>query len=129
MIEAREKEFFASIEPLTQGAHKTEADLAYAEAALKAMTVVAYQNDPEHNKQPAPGVGIRVSTVYDYDAKAMLPWCKERQLALIPEQVDTKALDKLIKSGAVAVPGVTASEKITATIATDLSDLALRSSA
>ena len=62
------------------------------EAELRAAILAAYQ--ATGNTKPAPGVGIRETTTYQYDPAAALAWCLEHRVGL---QLDTKAFEALCK--------------------------------
>ena len=87
-----------------------------AEAELRALAVATYETT--RNKAPAPGVAIRVSTQLVYDEAHALTWARETGLALIPESVDRRALEKIAK--ATPLPFVSYEEEASATLAKDL---------
>lgn len=67
------------------------------------------------DKEPAPGVKVKMRTTLVYDPADALQWAKGAGLAL---QLDTKAFEKIAK--ATPVPCVTITEEPQATLATDL---------
>ena len=68
--------------------------------------------------KPTPGVEVRTFAVLDYDDAAALVWAKEKQMALIPEQLDARAFEKI--ASVTALDFVERREKSRALIATDL---------
>lgn len=97
------------------------AALLEAESVAKQAGVDLYGITLE--KKPAPGVGIRVNRSARYDAVAALAWAREKKLFLVPEQLDTKALDKMLLGlAADAAIGLdfTIDETPAATLASDL---------
>ena len=100
---------------------KTETD--YHRQVVNALTVLAYEQSGEkHDKKPVPGVGIRVSQVYRYDDQAAKNYC----LAELPEalKLDGRIFEKYVKGVQDVKPldFVTSEEKVTPTIAADLSE-------
>ena len=83
-----------------QALYATEADqeqiwrtfVTEADTELRAAILAAYQ--ATGNTKPAPGVGIRETTTYQYDPAAALAWCLEHRVGL---QLDTKAFEALCK--------------------------------
>lgn len=70
------------------------------------------------NKQPGPGLGIRVISTPIYDPEKALAWAKERHMALA---LDVKAFKKLVEAEAEGINEfVTIAEEPQATIASDL---------
>lgn len=65
-----------------------------SEAKLRELTLEVYNADPEKNKAPAPGVGIRERTVLTYDNKVAFDWAKAHKMAL---KLDTSAFEKIAK--------------------------------
>lgn len=84
-----------------------------AEYALRTMAETAYKRTGE--KHPAPGVGIKVSTVLAYDEVQALAWAREQGAALI---LDKKGFESIAK--VMRLPFVTKSEVAQATLARDL---------
>ncbi|KKN15926.1 hypothetical protein LCGC14_0981180 [marine sediment metagenome] len=66
-----------------------------AEALLRELTLKAYNADPEKNKKPAEGVGIREVITYEYNSVNALDWAKSHKMAL---KLDTTAFEKLVKA-------------------------------
>lgn len=90
--------------------------VAAEEAALRELTLQRYEATGE--KQPAPGVGIRLETVVDIPSPAAaLEWAKTSGLALM---VDLKALKRI--AAATPIPCATVRQEAKATIATDLGE-------
>ena len=89
--------------------------VAAAEAALREMTLAAYT--ATGNKQPAPGVGIRVVQRLDYEPMQALVWAKAHDIGLALNKVEFERMAK------ITLPDfVTITDQPTATIATDLSE-------
>ena len=94
------KAVFDAARTAAQARYATEAEqeqtwrtlLNNIEAELRAAILAAYQ--ATGNTKPAPGVGIRETTTYQYDPAAALAWCLEHKVAL---QLDTKAFEALCK--------------------------------
>jgi vacuolar-type H+-ATPase subunit I/STV1 len=87
---------------------------------INALTIAAYQQTGD--KKPTFGVGIRVGKSYIYDQDVAKSYC----LAELPEalRLDTRTFVKYVKGVQDVKPlnFVTVEEKITATIASDLSE-------
>ncbi len=86
---------------------------AGAEARLRDMTIEAYHQT--HNKQPAPGLGIRETTKLTYDTAEALKWATEHKIALA---LDKKAFEGIVKTSPLDF--VSTSFEVTATIAKEL---------
>jgi hypothetical protein len=69
-------------------------------------------------KKLSPGVEIAVGTEYTIDVDAGLKWALEKQMCLIPAQLDVGAVKKI--ASVSTLPFVTTSPKVTVRIATDL---------
>ncbi len=69
------------------------------------------------NKAPCAGIGIRVTTQYDYEPTAAFDWAKQHGMALM---LDNKAFKEICKSETNRPKFVEVSEVTTTTIATDL---------
>ena len=67
------------------------------------------------DKQVAPGVGIRVRTVLNYESKDAMDWAVKHELAL---KLDPSAFEKIAKTS--NLPFVNITEEPTATLATEL---------
>lgn len=87
-----------------------------AEQELRALALATYQTTREKN--PAPGVVVKVGQSLVYDDALALAWAHETGLALVPESVDRKALEKIAK--ATPLPFVSYEEKPVVTLATDM---------
>lgn len=131
IVEEKEKAFYATITEYTNAQAELKTKLEEAEARVKAVATGAYNaavagvrlagGDVETvSKQLAPGVSIRVSTTWKYKAEQVIDWCRTKGLCIIPEQLDTKAFERMLKSGAVSVPHTEKEETASATIAQDL---------
>lgn len=91
--------------------------LSMAEAHAKALAVAIYSTTGE--TKPADGVTIKRMTRLEYDEAEALAWAKQTGMALIPETLDRKALEKIAKAS--PLPFVTVTEDPSATLASDLS--------
>jgi len=91
----------------------TKCDQDLAEIKLREMAVETYLTTQD--KAVAPGVGIRVMSRLDYDAKEAMGWAMEHKLAL---KLDSSVFEKIAKTS--NLPFVTIFEELTATIATEL---------
>uniref|UniRef100_A0A6M3KLS2 Uncharacterized protein n=1 Tax=viral metagenome TaxID=1070528 RepID=A0A6M3KLS2_9ZZZZ len=89
------------------------------ETTLREMAVETYLKTLD--KAVAPGVGIRVMTKLDYDAKEAMEWAVKHELAL---KLDTAKFEKIAKTE--NIPFVTISEEPTATIAAELNRITIR---
>jgi len=87
-----------------------------AEEQLRELALQFYSDTGE--KSVAPGVGIRVREVLDYDSKEAFSWALEHKIAL---KLDGPAFEKIAKMAPETRPSfVTITEEPTATIATVL---------
>ena len=84
-----------------------------AEAQLRAMALSIFAETQD--KKVAPGIGIRVKTVLDYDGKDAMDWALDHKLAL---KLDGTAFERIAKTSALSFVAIT--EEPTATIATEL---------
>lgn len=87
-----------------------------AESAVRALALVIHETTAD--TKPAPGVSIVQVTEYAIDDAAALVWCKAKQLCLVPESVDRRALQQLAK--VTPLPFVTMTTRADTRIATDL---------
>lgn len=97
-------------------AAEAEQALLEAETQLKGAAEAHFRTTGEKN--PAPGVAIRIMAVLSYEEAAALAWAKDTGLALVPETFDRKALEKIAK--ATDLPFVTITAEGRATLAADL---------
>jgi len=86
---------------------------AEAEKQLREMALEVYAETKD--KAVAPGIGIRVMTKMEYDAKVAMEWAVKHELAL---KLDTGAFEKIAKTN--ALPFVIIFEEPLATIAQEL---------
>lgn len=70
-----------------------KAELAEAEATVRALALVAHEMTKD--KKPAPGVSIIDETTYTIDPVKGFAWAKEKGMCMIPESLDVKAVEKL----------------------------------
>jgi hypothetical protein len=94
----------------------TKRELESIEAEIRGSALVVH--DITGEPKPVAGVEIKGFTVYAIDETAALAWAREKQLCLVPESLDVKALQALAK--VQALPFVTVSKEYKAQIATDL---------
>jgi len=87
-----------------------------AEMGLKALALAHFKRTGE--AKPTAGVEVKLFKGYEYDAAVALAWAKDKQMALIPEALDRKALDKI--ASVTPLPFVTITETPKAQIAVDL---------
>ncbi len=106
--------------PLLDSIETTREEVAYAEALLRNLTLKAYNADPEKNKKPAEGVGIRDVTTYEYNSVNALDWAKSHKMAL---KLDTTAFEKLVKATPKDFKFVKPKTEPQATIATNLDEV------
>lgn len=99
-----------------QEAYAAELSVSELDSYVREATLAAYRADPS-NKQPAPGVGIRVTTRLTYDeAKAMM-WALDHQMPQLLK-LNVKAFEKA--APALGLPFVETVSTPSATIASDL---------
>ena len=92
----------------------TSQTVIYEETTLRELTLKAYAETGD--KHPAVGVGINVTTTYEYTPADALKWAKEHNLALT---LDKTAFEKIAKADP---PDFVTVDKnvLKATISTDL---------
>jgi len=88
-----------------------------AETKLREMAIETYLKTLD--KAVAPGIGIRVMTKLNYDAKEAMEWAVKHELAL---KLDTTKFEKIAKTE--NLPFVTITEEPSATIAAVLERVA-----
>ena len=86
------------------------------DAACRGFALVIHEQTG--NTKPAPGVEIKVSKEYDIDETAAFAWAKMTGMALIPESLDRKAIQKI--ATVQSLHFVTVREVPKAQLATDL---------
>ena len=99
-------DFFADV--ATAASEATE-----AEGQLRELALVAFKETGD--KQVAPGIGIRVRQVLNYESRDAMEWAVKHELAL---KLDPSAFEKIAKTSNLSF--VTITEEPTATIATEL---------
>lgn len=90
--------------------------VAAAELMVRTLTVDTFK--ATGNKKPAPGVEIKMKKEYEVDEVAALKWAIEKDLCLIPQQLDLKAVTKL--ASVQPLPFVRIHEEPQPQISTDL---------
>ena len=112
VLSDRQAEFEADNEILIQSVKNTQDARFEAEAHARALTIAAYEADPERKKDVLPGcLGIREVKDVGWNPEQALAWALEHKVAL---KLDEAAYKRLVQ-GSMA-PGVV-STKVTATIA------------
>jgi hypothetical protein len=131
---AQAAEATAKVNALLEQVKADNADLFETEKNLKTLVDSAERELREHavvmflrgecDKKPCEGVGIRVTTNYNFDNAQALEWCRENaRVCILPESLDVKKFNGLIKDEATRPDFVQVETTPTATIATDLSAL------
>lgn len=87
-----------------------------AETKLRELTIKAYNETG--NKQPADGVGIRVTTDLEYEEDKALQWGIEHHGMGL--KLDKTLFEKIYKATPAIIDFVTPHEKITATISKEI---------
>ncbi len=95
---------------------QTRAEEALREAGLKEYEA-SKDSEGNGNKQPFPGVGIRVRERVVYDKGEALLWAIDHKIALL---LDSRVFEHLMKASPGLPDFVDIQEEVTATIATDL---------
>lgn len=116
-VKALRAQFEADIASLVEAAQSAAQACAESEEAARALTVALYE--ATGNKAPAEGAAIRLTTKLAYDDADALAWAKQTGMALVPETIDRKALEKIAKAS--PLPFVTITQEPSATLASDLS--------
>ena len=78
---------------LTDSIVNTSEILTQAEATLRAMTLAAFCETG--NKNPAPGVAVKIFQTFAYDPKEALKWAMSHQVAL---SLDKKSFEAFAKA-------------------------------
>lgn len=87
-----------------------------ADSVVRTLALEEYGRTKE--KKPTFGVEIKSKTVYTYAPELAFAWAQEKKLALVPEQLDVKAFEKIIT--VTALPFVTMTQEPVVQLATDL---------
>jgi len=91
-----------------------------ADDTLREALVELYEKT--HEKHFDVGCAVRVSELYDYQIGMALTWAKENaRIAVVPESLNCKVFEGFCKDEKLRPDFVIVSEKVTATIPTDLS--------
>jgi hypothetical protein len=115
IVKQMEDKFRKEVADLYEYNAEARTHVADLEQAIREKAIAAYDGE---NKAIAPGVGIRVTTSYDYDADRAYEWATGHGMAL---SLDRKAFNDICKADSTRPDFVSVSETPTATIATDLS--------
>ena len=94
-LDAKRQAWMAANQDLFNAVNEAAKQVTELEAALRVRAVAAYNADPQKNKDLGCGVGIRVMTRLEYDAKTALGWAQKTGLAL---KLDTPAFEKIAKA-------------------------------
>jgi len=117
LVKVLREDFEAEHADVIAEAARAKAALAESEANARALIVAIYETSGD--KKPAEGASVRLTTKLTYTDEDALAWCRETKMALIPESVDRKALERIAK--VTPLPFVTITEEPSATLASDLS--------
>ena len=90
--------------------------VAQQEDVVRALARVAF--DSTQNPKPAPGVEVKQFKTYRYDDGEAFAWAKRANVAVIPEQLDRKAFEKIAAASALDFVRVETEPRVA--IATDL---------
>ena len=72
---------------------------------IRNLAVEGYNSDPDKNKKPVKGVGIKITKSVKYDIIAALEWAADHNTCLVPVSLDTKGFEALAKAtGAKDMP-------------------------
>ena len=115
-LHLRQTEFDAAHADLIAAVKSSGEVVALAENVAEAALVGHYRRTGKLS--PTPGGSVKLYVVLSYLPGAALGWAKEKQMALIPEQLDVKAFEKLAK--VTPLPFVTITKEPKAAIASDL---------
>lgn len=115
----RTRQFTEENADLLREINQLTATIADAETTIRNAALDAYL--ASSNKNPYPGVNIRVSKTLTYDRADAFNWAKAHNLFIVPESLDAKAFEKFGKDNFEQVADIAElTESATATIATDL---------
>lgn len=89
--EAREA-FEASIADKTARLKGLSEGVAMSEEAARIAGIAAYTADKSIGKKPVDGITLQDGTLYTYNKADALAWAKEKQMCVIPEQLDVAAV-------------------------------------
>lgn len=115
-IKEREAAFRATIKIELDESDVAAQDMVDAERNVKALAEAAYRATGD--VMPAPGITVKLFTKLRYSAAEAFAWARDTHMALIPEQLDVKAFEKIAK--ATTLPFVTTETEPKVTIASDL---------
>lgn len=121
LIEKREATILAfNLEhsDLINEVEQSKSGLAALESAVRDAAAQLFEADPTQKKALCPGIGIRETSVYAYDAEKAFAWAMEHKMCLT---LDDKSFKTLCKNDSTRPDFVQPGTKIVTTIATDLS--------
>jgi hypothetical protein len=125
-IELEATEEWETLEGAKKHSYSIKESIDHNRNVINALTVLAYkQSGEKQDKKPVPGVGIRVGQLLKYDQGKAVDHCKENLPAAIVRSVDKKLFEsyaKTLAANKTPLDFVTVEEKITPTIAKDLSE-------
>ena len=110
------QEWVEENQPYIDAEIKAKSYCLEAETQLREMALQTYEETED--KQVAPGVGIRVRTVLNYESKDAMDWAVKHELAL---KLDSLAFEKIAKTSNLSF--VTITEEPTTTISQDLKEI------
>lgn len=113
-------EFDAANAELLLSKSETAAKLAEAEAQVRALALVVFEQTGE--KKAVAGASVVIKTTYSYEVGEAMAWAKEHMPQLVIETLDAKKFDKIAAAGGYS--GATKSETPSVQIASDLSEYA-----
>jgi hypothetical protein len=116
-IKTARAEFEQANADLFTAKSETAAKLAEAEAQVRQMTLVVYEQTGE--KKPVTGASVVIRTTYSYDDADALAWAETALPTAITRKLDTKAIDKIASTG--TLPFATKIETPSVQIDSDLS--------
>lgn len=119
LVKTLRDDFEAEHAEVIAAAATAKAALADAEASARALIVAIYETTG--SKAPAVGASVRVSTKLEYDPAEAFAKAKAMGVAVIPESLDVKAWEKIVKASPATFPFVRVVEQPSATLASDLS--------
>lgn len=92
-LQAKQDAFATENAALIATGRAAKESVAQAEADVRALASAAFTQTGE--RKPAVGVEIKVTKGLDYDPEKAFAWAKATKMALIPEQLDVKAFEKI----------------------------------
>lgn len=75
--------------------HEADLKKRVLEAEANAKALIAVHYEQTKNTAPVAGAAVKLFKTISYDAQRAFAWAKEKGMALIPEQLDVKAFEKI----------------------------------